>query len=82
MRIAAASQMGDRWHLRCGIGDVGDLSGGIERCRFYRETGRRLPVEELRCSIRRLALPEERGLPPAVAEFMGRRVVLEWEWMD
>jgi putative Mg2+ transporter-C (MgtC) family protein len=39
-------------------------------------------VEELRCSVRRLARREERGLPPAVAEVVGRQGVVEWEWTD
>ncbi|HEY3623866.1 MAG TPA: MgtC/SapB family protein [Roseiarcus sp.] len=39
-------------------------------------------VEELRCSVRRLALREERSLPPVVAEVVGRQGVLEWEWSD
>ncbi len=39
-------------------------------------------VEELRCSIRRLALPKEHCLPPSVAEAVGRQGVLEWEWTE
>ena len=39
-------------------------------------------VEELRCSVRRLALREQRGLPPVVAEVVGRQGILEWEWKD
>jgi putative Mg2+ transporter-C (MgtC) family protein len=39
-------------------------------------------VEELRCSIRRLALPKEHCLPPSVAEAAGRQGVLEWEWTE
>jgi putative Mg2+ transporter-C (MgtC) family protein len=39
-------------------------------------------VEELRCSVRRLASREPRGLPPVVAEIVGRQGVLEWEWTD
>jgi putative Mg2+ transporter-C (MgtC) family protein len=39
-------------------------------------------VEELRCSVRRLALREPRGLPPVVAEVVGRQGILEWEWTD
>jgi hypothetical protein len=39
-------------------------------------------LEELRCSVRRLVLPEVRGLPRVVAEVVGRQGVLEWEWTD
>ena len=39
-------------------------------------------VEELRCSVRRLALREERGVPKVLAEAVGRPGVLEWEWID
>jgi putative Mg2+ transporter-C (MgtC) family protein len=39
-------------------------------------------VEELCCSVRRFARPEERGLPPVVAEVVGRQGVIEWEWLD
>lgn len=39
-------------------------------------------VEELRCSVRRLALREEHGVPPVVAEVVGREGVLGWEWTD
>src|ERR1700722_975451 len=39
-------------------------------------------VEELRCSVRRLALREQRGLPPVVAEVVGRQGILQREWTD
>jgi putative Mg2+ transporter-C (MgtC) family protein len=39
-------------------------------------------VEELRCSLRRLALPRERGVPPTIGDVVGRQCVLEWEWTD
>jgi putative Mg2+ transporter-C (MgtC) family protein len=39
-------------------------------------------VEELSCSVRRLARPEERSFPPVVAEVVGRQGVIEWEWTD
>jgi hypothetical protein len=39
-------------------------------------------VEQLRCSVRRSALPDECGVPPTVAEVVGRQGVLEWRWTD
>jgi putative Mg2+ transporter-C (MgtC) family protein len=39
-------------------------------------------VEELRCSVRRLAIRGGHGLPPVIAEVVGRPGVLEWEWTD
>jgi putative Mg2+ transporter-C (MgtC) family protein len=39
-------------------------------------------VEELRCSVRRLALREERAVPAVAEEVVGLQGVLEWEWTD
>ncbi len=39
-------------------------------------------VAELRCSVRRMSLPDDHSVPPALVSFAEREGVLEWEWKD
>jgi putative Mg2+ transporter-C (MgtC) family protein len=39
-------------------------------------------IEELRCSVQRRGLPDERGPPFEVLELARRPGVIEWEWKD
>jgi len=39
-------------------------------------------VEQLRCSLRRLSLPDDHSVPPAIVSLAEREGVLEWEWKD
>ena len=55
---------------------------GLEVASFAVNQDADAKIEELRCSVRRLALPNEHDLPPVVAEVVGRQGVLEWEWTD
>ena len=80
-----ASRLRLKWKVgeyRCRFGDIGASSPDLEISGFTVKQDTVARVEELRCSVRRLALREPRGLPPVVAEVVGRQGILEWEWTD
>jgi hypothetical protein len=68
--------------VRCHFGDIALRGADLEIFGFAVKQDTVVRVEELRCSVRRLALREPRGLPRVVAEVVGRQGILEWEWTD
>ena len=73
-------ELRDNFHVDAAFATIG--SAGLQLVNFDIKHNGAERIEELRCTVRRRALPQDHGIPAPLMELSGRAGVLAWEWRE